>query len=277
MLGALAIEEAAFADHANGPGVEHSPRLIEICEALLDPGRALSAAEAMMNKVGSRDSPLEHAVAADYAYRALALAASSRTQPTTHLVRSAKASLDLSRQHASVDWTSTQPGMHLFIAEALEAKLSGRPGIPQWRQAVEVAARFGRYTSLRPRLELARAQLEHGERDEGKDLLAVVWHEARSMGAGWLQGQAALAARRFRVPLPLDHDAPGPLDRLTPREREVLALVTGGATNRAVAEALFITEKTASTHVGNVLAKLGVANRGEAAALARAAGRQRDG
>ncbi|OFE16265.1 hypothetical protein BA895_19625 [Humibacillus sp. DSM 29435] len=277
MRGALALEEAAFADHANEPGVHHSPRLIEICEALSDPGRALSAAESMLAEVGSSDSPLEQALACDYAYRALALAAATRTAPSAQLVRLAETSLELANNHATTDWTSSQYGMHLFMAQAQKTRLTGRSSIPQWRRAVEVAARFGRYTSLRPRLELARAQLEHGERDDGKDLLAVVWHEARSMGAGWLQGQAALAARRFRVPLPLEHDAPGPLDRLTPREREVLALVVGGATNRAVAEALFITEKTASTHVGNVLAKLGVANRGEAAALARAAERQRDG
>ncbi len=276
MRGALAIEEAAFADHANGPGVQHSPRLIQICEALPDPARALSAAEAMMDKVGSSDSPLEHALAADYAYRALALAASSRTHPTTRLLQAARASLDLARSQACDDWTITQYGMHLFIAEALEARLSGRSGIPPWRQAVEVAARFGRYTSLRPRLELAKAQLEHGERDAGKDLLAAVWHEAHTMGAGWLETQAALAAKRFRVPLPLAGDKPGPLDRLSPREREVLALVAGGATNRAIAQALFITEKTASTHVGNVLAKLGVGNRGEAAAFARSVEQHRD-
>ena len=51
----------------------------------------------------------------------------------------------------------------------------------------------------------------------------------------------------------------------------MLDLVSTGATDRAIAAALFITEKTASTHVGRVLAKLGVANRGQAAAVARAA------
>ena len=59
------------------------------------------------------------------------------------------------------------------------------------------------------------------------------------------------------------------MSRLTPREREVLDLLATGATNKTIATNLFITEKTASVHVSNLLAKLGVANRGAAAALAR--------
>ena len=55
---------------------------------------------------------------------------------------------------------------------------------------------------------------------------------------------------------------------LTPREGEVLALVAAGRTNRQIGEALFISDKTASVHVSNILAKLGVANRSEAAAAA---------
>jgi DNA-binding CsgD family transcriptional regulator len=55
---------------------------------------------------------------------------------------------------------------------------------------------------------------------------------------------------------------------LTTREREVLRRVAGGYTNRRIAEDLFISPKTASVHVSNILAKLGVSSRGEAAALA---------
>jgi len=269
--GALAVEEEAFSDRSNPAGVDHSPRLIEICEGLPDPSWALSAAEAMMEQVTPRDSPLEHALAADYAFRALVLAARSGTPAPPELARSARESLGLSRDRAHGDWTDTWHGMHLSIAEAFDAQLSGRPAITQWRRAVEVSTPFGRHTSLRPRLELARSQLTHGERDAGKELLAAVWHEAHAMGAEHLEKEAALSARRSRVPLPVDTD-PGPLDRLTPREREVLAFVARGATNRAIAKALFITEKTASVHVGSVLAKLGVGNRGEAAAVARSEG-----
>jgi DNA-binding NarL/FixJ family response regulator len=59
------------------------------------------------------------------------------------------------------------------------------------------------------------------------------------------------------------------LDVLTARERQVLDVLVTGATNRAIAERLFISEKTVSVHVTNLMAKLEVSHRGEAAALAR--------
>ncbi|MCZ2803985.1 response regulator transcription factor [Modestobacter sp. VKM Ac-2983] len=59
---------------------------------------------------------------------------------------------------------------------------------------------------------------------------------------------------------------------LTPRETEVLALVAQGRTNRQIGAELFISEKTASVHVSNILAKLGASGRTEAVALAAARG-----
>ena len=59
---------------------------------------------------------------------------------------------------------------------------------------------------------------------------------------------------------------------LTPREREVLAMVASGMTNREIGEALFISESTAGVHVSNLMAKLGVGSRTEAAAVAYRAG-----
>ena len=52
------------------------------------------------------------------------------------------------------------------------------------------------------------------------------------------------------------------------REREVLALLVEGRTNRQIASQLYISEKTVSVHVSNILAKLNVRSRTEAAALA---------
>jgi DNA-binding CsgD family transcriptional regulator len=65
----------------------------------------------------------------------------------------------------------------------------------------------------------------------------------------------------------------GTVDALTAREREVLDLVAAGATNRQIAARLFISPKTASVHVSRILTKLGVADRAEAAVLARRANR----
>jgi NarL family two-component system response regulator LiaR len=59
-----------------------------------------------------------------------------------------------------------------------------------------------------------------------------------------------------------------PLDRLTPRERQVLALIGRGFPNKRIARELDISEKTVKTHVGHVLAKLGVADRTQAAVFA---------
>jgi two-component system, NarL family, response regulator LiaR len=63
-----------------------------------------------------------------------------------------------------------------------------------------------------------------------------------------------------------------PLDRLTPREREVLQLIGRGFPNKQIARELDVSERTVKTHVGHVLAKLGVADRTQAAVLAVRAG-----
>ncbi len=74
-------------------------------------------------------------------------------------------------------------------------------------------------------------------------------------------------------------------DRLTPREHEILELISLGQTNREIGEQLFLAEKTVKNYVSNLLAKLGMARRSEAAAYAarvaerhsaRAVGRARD-
>ncbi|MBN9618795.1 MAG: helix-turn-helix transcriptional regulator [Actinobacteria bacterium] len=65
-----------------------------------------------------------------------------------------------------------------------------------------------------------------------------------------------------------DEDRSG-FTALTDRERDVLAHLVDGRTNRQIAGTLYISEKTVSVHVSNILGKLGVRSRAEAAALAR--------
>jgi DNA-binding NarL/FixJ family response regulator len=65
---------------------------------------------------------------------------------------------------------------------------------------------------------------------------------------------------------------PQPLERLTPREREVLVLIARGLANKRIALELGLSEKTVKAHVGHVLAKLGVTDRTQAAVLAVRAG-----
>jgi NarL family two-component system response regulator LiaR len=77
------------------------------------------------------------------------------------------------------------------------------------------------------------------------------------------------AAARLVQALAHGAPPPGPVEeRLTGREREVLEQIAGGRSNKRIALELGISEKTVKTHVGHVLAKLGVADRTQAALLA---------
>jgi DNA-binding NarL/FixJ family response regulator len=84
------------------------------------------------------------------------------------------------------------------------------------------------------------------------------------------QGEALLDPQvAGRVMEQVAHPAPGgDLASLTPREREVLGLLGRGMSNRELADTLVVSEKTVKTHVSNILMKLGVHDRTQAALLA---------
>jgi DNA-binding NarL/FixJ family response regulator len=101
---------------------------------------------------------------------------------------------------------------------------------------------------------------------------------AAALGAAPLLADVTALARRARVRIETDGTeavaAKAGIDAfgLTQREREVLELLADGRSNPQIAEELFISRKTASVHVSNILGKLGVASRGEAAAVAHRVG-----
>ena len=115
---------------------------------------------------------------------------------------------------------------------------------------------------------LAEALVDSGDDERAGVELAEARARAQELGATPLLEQMETLARRARLRLPGMAALVG-AHGLTGREREVLALVAEGRTNRQIGEALFISEKTAAVHISNILAKLGVANRTEAAAVAR--------
>ncbi|MGW2311127.1 helix-turn-helix transcriptional regulator [Actinomadura luteofluorescens] len=111
----------------------------------------------------------------------------------------------------------------------------------------------------------AEAALAAGDHEAAAAALRTAAEITEALGARPLADRVADLLRRTRMPR--RGDASAPLG-LTPREFEVLRLVAEGRSNRDIAEALFISVKTASVHVSNILGKLEVASRGEAAATA---------
>lgn len=168
---------------------------------------------------------------------------------------------------------------HWTRAELCRAE--GRDTVETWAPVVAAFECLDRpYDLAWVRLRLAGALLgEDGdERDRALELLRLASAVADHLGARPLAAAVARLARRARLDLaPGAAPEPVPADPvaalgLTTREREVLRLVAAGRTNRQIAEELFISPKTVSVHVSNILAKLGVSSRGEAAALAHRLG-----
>ena len=142
-----------------------------------------------------------------------------------------------------------------------------------WDQAAAAWADLSEPYSLAQTLLLAAdAALACGDRDGVAERLQRAAPLTAGLGARPLSEQIAILARRARIRLASDDAsadaAPGGELGLTERELEVLRLVAAGRSNREIAAELFISPKTASVHVSNILGKLGVASRGEAAARA---------
>ncbi|MFJ6850110.1 AAA family ATPase [Streptomyces sp. NPDC091271] len=171
------------------------------------------------------------------------------------------------------------------LIEAELARAEGADTPDHWRRAATAFAPLQRPFELaRIRHHWAEAILTaSGDRTPAAGLLREAHAVAVRLGARPLAESIELLAGRARIALTGPGDAaedearpagPAPaVDaiesfKLTSREQEVHRLVAAGYTNRRIAEELYISPKTASVHVSNILAKLSVSSRGEAAALA---------
>ncbi|WP_344328922.1 helix-turn-helix transcriptional regulator [Streptomyces macrosporus] len=169
---------------------------------------------------------------------------------------------------------------HGLMVDAELLRAQGRDDPDRWAEAVAAFERLSRpFRLAQARYRRAESLLDTGgDREEAADLLTRAHATAVRLGAVPLRESVERLAGRARVVLGAARGGTGapqepPADPvesfgLTPRERDVLRLVAAGRSNRQIAEALFISPKTASVHVSNILAKLDVSGRGEAAAMA---------
>ncbi|MGO8962012.1 MAG: helix-turn-helix domain-containing protein, partial [Streptosporangiaceae bacterium] len=165
-----------------------------------------------------------------------------------------------------------------FSAEALRAAgesgaAAGQAALAAFDDAAAAWERIGQpYPLAVALLRATEAALAAGDRRPAAARLRRAAELADRLGAGLLLEEIGIIARSARILLAGDpagqNAAPATPLGLTAREFEVLRLVADGRSNPEIAAGLFISAKTASVHVSNILAKMGVAGRGEAAAAA---------
>ncbi|MGW0661640.1 helix-turn-helix transcriptional regulator [Streptodolium elevatio] len=156
----------------------------------------------------------------------------------------------------------------LLRAEAEHVRIAGEPGVEAWRKAVAAFAYGNVYEHARTQLRLAQALVAADERDEAASVARAVRETADRLKAAPLREAVDALLRRARLGPTDSREPSGDATALTGREREVLELLALGRTNRQIGEELFISAKTASVHVSNILAKVGAASRTEAVAMA---------
>ncbi|WP_281217617.1 helix-turn-helix transcriptional regulator [Microtetraspora fusca] len=158
-------------------------------------------------------------------------------------------------------------------AEAEWHRVRGTAEPRVWREAAEAFGFGFVYEEARCRWRLAESLLDAGEREAARAEWSHAVETAERLAAAPLREALETLGRRAGFtepsrPAAADADAEGGLEALTAREREVLEHVAAGLSNREIGSLLYISQKTVSVHVSNILAKLGVASRTQAAAVA---------
>jgi DNA-binding CsgD family transcriptional regulator/tetratricopeptide (TPR) repeat protein len=280
------------------PPAEPDPGWVGWAELALWEGNAEAAgaalAEALRRRATSRpDWALSRHVSPWYAFT-LRLAADQAERTVARRAvdelaeirrRAAPVAAELNRLVSFDVPQARHPGVlcNLQLAQAELSRLEGLSDPEPWRAAATAWERLERpFEAAYARFREAEALLAGGaSRPRAEQILRGAHQTAVMLGAAPLRRQIQLLAQRGRLRLeepfdttaaPHEPSSPAASLGLTQREAEVLALVAEGRTNRQIGQALFITEKTASLHVSHILAKLGVAGRGEAAAVAHRLG-----
>ncbi len=188
----------------------------------------------------------------------------------------------LARQHlAESIRLSHSTGARIGVARGLEtfAALTVQENRPELAVQLAAAANALREAAGLPVLSGARLEryLAAGRR-LGEPAVARLWAQGLAMNSDAAVALAlgvpqAATAEGGRDTVALTtvgayEAAPAPPSTLTPREREVVALIASGRSNKAIAEELFISPATAARHVANILAKLGFRSRAQVAAWA---------
>jgi DNA-binding CsgD family transcriptional regulator len=151
---------------------------------------------------------------------------------------------------------------------AEHARLTGIPSVDAWERALDAFGYGHVYEQARCHWRLSAALVAAGDRDGARAHAVAASDAAQRMGAVPLQQAVAAAVSRDR----LRAHGSGADAVLTEREREVLALVAEGLSNREIGGRLFISAKTASVHLSNLMLKLNVSSRTEAVTVAQRRG-----
>jgi DNA-binding CsgD family transcriptional regulator len=188
----------------------------------------------------------------------------------------ARARIHMQRLQAAAQAGGPVEAAWRAVGAAQLARARARHDPALWERAARAWDALGRpYPGALTRWRQAEALIETGQRESAAPPALAAVETAGKLGSRWLAEEVAGLCHRARLELSsgaAGNGAPEPEPAdpfgLTPRERQVLALVAQGATNRQIGAALFMAEKTASVHVSRILGKLGVQTRTQAAAVA---------
>ena len=297
----VALGEAAAADAAAGGTEDRAALLSATADLAVADGRTSDARAAVAEGFELAGDPVPDPALASLAASALRLEAdlvsSARARRDEGAVTEARRRVEaIARQVGRIATTlGVPPGIAAAVteptrdramaalcrAEAARFDEGDKPG--DWAAIADAFDSLGRpYAAAYARYRSASVTLRtRGSRADAGAMLAAARTTAVRLRAGPLQTEIDRLARQARLDIVgatgASPGSDGPIDAaadydLTARELEVLRLLAAGWSNQQIADALFISRKTASVHASHIFDKLGAANRVDAAAIARRLG-----